>query len=106
MGWFTIRRNSHHRRRPREGYIRRMIHHLRRILRELLYYARKHPAKIFILLLILPLVTGGALHSLLRMLGIKLLRGGVKGERERERSEASFLFFIFCFGGWVLGCSG
>ncbi|KAI9859606.1 MAG: hypothetical protein M1813_006537 [Trichoglossum hirsutum] len=76
MGWFS-RRIPHTRRRPREGYIRRMIHQLRRFFRGLLYYMRKHPTKIFVLV-ILPLITGGALQSVLRKFGIRL-PGGSKG---------------------------
>ena len=34
-------------------------------------YARRHPVKVF-MLVIMPLITGGALHSILRQFGIRL----------------------------------
>lgn len=55
-----------------------MILKLRRLLRELIAYARRHPVKVF-MLVVMPLVTGGALHGMLRQLGIRIPAGGTFG---------------------------
>jgi len=57
-----------------------MIRQLRHLLRDLKYYARKHPLKVF-MLIIMPLLTGGALHSVLRKFGIRLPGVGAGGRR-------------------------
>ncbi len=88
MGWFSPSRrtsSSYYRRRPRDGYIRRVVHQLKRILRDLYGYARRHPVKVF-MLVVMPLVTGGALHNVLRQFGIRLpsaMFGGVAGGKGR-----------------------
>jgi len=53
-----------------------MYSKLRRLLRDLLYYLKKHPMKVFILV-IMPLITGGALTGLLAKFGIRL-PGGIE----------------------------
>ncbi|KAK4144920.1 uncharacterized protein C8A04DRAFT_27419 [Dichotomopilus funicola] len=58
-------------RRPRPGFISRLIRKLRRLFRDLLYYAKRHPMKVFALVL-MPLITGGALTALLARLGLRL----------------------------------
>ena len=88
MGWFSPSRrssSSYYRRRPRDGYIRRLIHQLKRILRDLYGYARRHPIKVF-MLVVMPLVTGGALHNVLRQFGIRLpsaMFGNLDAGRDR-----------------------
>lgn len=62
---------------PRDGYLNRMYRQLRRLLRDLLYYLKKHPMKVF-MLVIMPLITGGALTGLLRQFGIRLPMGMTK----------------------------
>jgi hypothetical protein len=47
---------------------------LRRFVRDLYYYMRKHPFKVFILV-IMPLLTGGALTKILAQFGVRLPRG-------------------------------
>jgi hypothetical protein len=47
---------------------------LRRLLRDLIYYMKKHPMKVFILV-IMPLITGGALTGLLAKFGLRLPAG-------------------------------
>ena len=84
MGWFTPsyssssshRRSSSssYRRRPRDGYIQRMIQQLRRFLRDLIAYARRNPMKV-VMMVIMPLITGGALTGILRRFGIRLPPG-------------------------------
>lgn len=63
--------SSSSRARPRSGYINRMIYRIRRFLRDLYYYARRHPVKVF-MVVIMPLLTGGALHRILSQFGIRL----------------------------------
>jgi len=52
----------------------RMYSKLRRLFRDLLYYLKKHPMKVFVLV-IMPLITGGALTGLLAKFGIRLPGG-------------------------------
>lgn len=47
---------------------------LRRFLRDLYYYMRRHPIKVF-MLVIMPLLTGGALTKILAQFGVRLPRG-------------------------------
>ncbi|KAI9885888.1 MAG: hypothetical protein M1823_002313 [Watsoniomyces obsoletus] len=72
--------SSYYRRRPRDGYVNRIIHQLRRFVRDLLAYARRHPVKVF-MLVIMPLLTGGALSGVLRKFGIVLPMGLSAGAR-------------------------
>lgn len=51
-----------------------MIHEAKKMLRKLYSYARRHPVKVF-MLVIMPLITGGALHNILRQFGIRLPAG-------------------------------
>ena len=55
---------------------------IRRVFRDLYAYARRNPIKLFTLV-ILPLLTGGALHNILRRFGIRLPAGlaGFGGSR-------------------------
>jgi hypothetical protein len=51
-----------------------MYSKLRRLLRDLIYYMKKHPMKVFVLV-IMPLITGGALTGLLAKFGLRLPAG-------------------------------
>jgi hypothetical protein len=51
-----------------------IFHKLRRLFRDLIYYMKKHPIKVF-MLVIMPLITGGALTGLLRQFGVRLPHG-------------------------------
>lgn len=51
-----------------------MYKQLKRLLRDLVYYAKRHPMKVF-MLVIMPLVTGGALTALLARFGLRLPPG-------------------------------
>ncbi|KXX74101.1 hypothetical protein MMYC01_208913 [Madurella mycetomatis] len=62
---------SHYRRSPRPGFVARALRKLKRLLRDLVYYAKRHPFKVF-MLVIMPLVTTGALTALLARLGLRL----------------------------------
>ena len=63
--------SSFYKRSPRSNFLARAYRKLRRLLRDLLYWAKRHPVKVF-LLVIMPLVTGGALTALLARFGIRL----------------------------------
>ncbi|KAK3310717.1 uncharacterized protein B0T15DRAFT_46744 [Chaetomium strumarium] len=62
---------SYYRRSPRPGFVSRMFKKLKRLLRDLVYYAKRHPMKVFMLVL-MPLLTGGALTALLARFGLRL----------------------------------
>ncbi|KAI4286259.1 MAG: hypothetical protein L6R38_000025 [Xanthoria sp. 2 TBL-2021] len=87
--------SSYYKRRPRDGYIQRMVHEIKKMLRNLVSYARRHPLKVF-MLVIMPLITGGALHNILRQFGIRLpaglssLVGGYGGGRAGYDSMSNF----------------
>jgi uncharacterized membrane protein YgcG len=51
-----------------------MVYEIKRIIRDFYYYARKHPMKVF-MLVVMPLVTGGALANVLKQFGIRLPAG-------------------------------
>ncbi|KAK5132242.1 hypothetical protein LTR08_009230 [Meristemomyces frigidus] len=75
--------SSYYKRRPRDGYISYLVHKLQRMVKELWYYARRHPVKAFFAVVV-PLVSaGGALHGLLRQFGIRLpmMDGGASYSR-------------------------
>ncbi|OCK95419.1 uncharacterized protein K441DRAFT_686759 [Cenococcum geophilum 1.58] len=65
------RSSSHYKRRPRDGYIQRMIYKFKHLLRKLYDYARRHPIKVFFMV-IMPLISGGLLHKAAKQLGIRL----------------------------------
>ncbi|KEF63081.1 uncharacterized protein A1O9_01057 [Exophiala aquamarina CBS 119918] len=79
-------RNGGHssRARPRSGFINRIRHFLRQIYE----YMRRHPVKVFFLV-IMPLITGGALTKILAQFGVRLprglenLAGGQRNQAER-----------------------
>ncbi|RMZ82020.1 hypothetical protein DV737_g2279, partial [Chaetothyriales sp. CBS 132003] len=55
--------------RPRSGFVAR----IRKFLRELFEYVRRNPVKVFFLV-IMPLITGGALTKILAHVGVRLPR--------------------------------
>ncbi|KAL6895588.1 hypothetical protein HDV57DRAFT_17432 [Trichoderma longibrachiatum] len=69
--FFGNSRPSYYKRSPREGFVQRCIKQLKRLLRDLQHYAKRHPWKVFFLV-ILPLVTGGALTALLARFGLRI----------------------------------
>lgn len=62
---------SRYKRSPRDGYISYLYAKFRELLRKLYSYARRHPFKIFFMV-IMPLVSGGVLHKLARKFGVNL----------------------------------
>ncbi|KAI1451449.1 hypothetical protein F4805DRAFT_451428 [Annulohypoxylon moriforme] len=67
----TGRSNSYYKRQPRSSFLQRTLKKLKRLLRDLMYYAKRHPIKVF-MLVIMPLITGGALTALLARFGLRL----------------------------------
>ncbi|KAI1640007.1 hypothetical protein F4809DRAFT_556132 [Biscogniauxia mediterranea] len=66
--------SSFYRRSPRSSFLQRTYKKLRRLLRDLVYYAKRHPLKVFVLV-VMPLITGGALTALLARFGLRLPPG-------------------------------
>jgi len=67
-------RTSSYKRSSRKGYLSKIYSQLRRLIRDLLYYLKRNPVKVFVLV-IMPLITGGALSGLLSKFGIRLPAG-------------------------------
>ena len=65
---------SYYKRTSRPSFINRAYKKLKRLLRDLVYYAKRHPLKVF-MLVIMPLLTGGALTALLARFGIRMPAG-------------------------------
>ncbi|KAM7199306.1 hypothetical protein V8F33_004554 [Rhypophila sp. PSN 637] len=70
-GFGGNRSPSYYKRSPRPNFLSRLFKKLKRLLRDLMYYAKKHPMKVF-MLVIMPLITGGALTALLAKFGLRL----------------------------------
>lgn len=73
---FSSFSSSSRRARPREGFVQRMIRSIKKLFRDIYRYARNHPLKVF-MLVILPLLTSGILPKLLAMIGIRLPHGAL-----------------------------
>jgi hypothetical protein len=71
---------SRYKRSPRDGYISYLYAKFRELLRKLYHYARRHPFKVFFMV-IMPLVSGGVLHKLARQFGVNLPEMGGQGAR-------------------------
>ncbi|KAL4896422.1 hypothetical protein BDV59DRAFT_106249 [Aspergillus ambiguus] len=75
--------SSSRRARPRSGFVHRVVRYIKRLLRDIYSYARRHPIKV-LLLVVVPLITSGVLHKLLSMIGIHLPKSlGFGGGRSR-----------------------
>ncbi|WEW60332.1 hypothetical protein PRK78_005817 [Emydomyces testavorans] len=70
--------SSSRRARPRSGFVARMVHKIKRLFRDIVHYAKRHPVKVF-LLVIMPLITGGVLQKLLGAVGIRVPRSLMGG---------------------------
>jgi hypothetical protein len=62
------------------------VHKFKHLLRELWYYLRRNPVKVFFLV-IMPLVSGGALAAVASQFGVKL-PGFLSGRNAKGMSEA------------------
>ena len=65
---------SYYKRSPRANFMTRAYKKPKRLLRDLMYWAKRHPVKVF-MLVIMPLITGGALTALLARFGLRLPAG-------------------------------
>ncbi|KAI0391118.1 hypothetical protein F5Y17DRAFT_24210 [Xylariaceae sp. FL0594] len=73
--FFSIGRSpSYYKRSPRANFMARAYKKVKRLLRDLIYWAKRHPMKVF-MLVIVPLITGGALTALLARFGLRLPAG-------------------------------
>ncbi|KAB8230676.1 hypothetical protein ETB97_003053 [Aspergillus alliaceus] len=77
--------SSSRRARPRSGFVQKVVHIIKRLLRDIYKYAREHPIKVLLLVLI-PLLTSGVLQKLFAMIGIRLPKNifGGQGGQSRE----------------------
>ncbi|KAM3513824.1 hypothetical protein MY11210_002549 [Beauveria gryllotalpidicola] len=64
-------RSSYYKRSPRKGFMQRTYKQLKRLLRDLVHWFKRHPWKVFFMV-IMPLVTGGALTALLARFGLRM----------------------------------
>lgn len=64
-------RSSYFKRSPRQGFLQKAYKQVKRLLRDIVHWAKRHPWKVFFLL-IMPLVTGGALTALLARFGLRI----------------------------------
>ncbi|KAG5995530.1 hypothetical protein E4U43_003015 [Claviceps pusilla] len=64
-------RSSYYKRSPRHNFLQKTYKRLKRLLRDLVHYAKRHPWKVFFLV-IMPLVTTGVLSSLLARFGLRI----------------------------------
>ncbi|OHW96252.1 hypothetical protein CSPAE12_05136 [Colletotrichum incanum] len=67
-------RPSYYKRSPRNGFVQKTLKQVKRLWRDLVYYAKKHPYKV-VALVIMPLITGGFLTALLARFGLRLPPG-------------------------------
>jgi len=88
--------SSHYKRRPRDGYVERLVYKFKHLLRELWYYLRRNPIKVFFFV-IMPLISGGALAAFARQFGVKL-PGFLSGKGSRDINQS--------FGGGYYGSKG
>lgn len=56
--------------RPRDGFFKRTLHRIKRWFRRVFRYARHHPFKV-LLLIIVPLLMAGVLQKLLSIVGVR-----------------------------------
>ncbi|KAF7549556.1 hypothetical protein G7Z17_g6305 [Cylindrodendrum hubeiense] len=69
--FFGSNRSSYYKRSPRQGFIQKSYKQVKRILRDLVHWAKRHPWKVFFLV-IMPLITGGFLTALLARFGLRI----------------------------------
>ncbi|KAL2864573.1 uncharacterized protein BJX67DRAFT_205672 [Aspergillus lucknowensis] len=81
--------SSSRRARPRSGFIQRIVRYIRRLFRDIIHYARRHPMKV-LLLVVVPLITSGVLYKLFGMIGIHLPKhifGGSSSSSSRSGGD-------------------
>ncbi|EAS31806.1 uncharacterized protein CIMG_07285 [Coccidioides immitis RS] len=80
--------SSSRRAKPRSGFVARIVHKIKRLFRHIVHYAKRHPVKVF-LMVIMPLITGGVLQKLLSAVGVRLPKS-LMGGRSRGGSIGGF----------------
>ncbi|OBT85413.1 hypothetical protein VE02_04818 [Pseudogymnoascus sp. 03VT05] len=114
VGSGTRSATSSYRRSPRRGLLARTYSRLRHLLRKLLHFLKTNPLKVF-MLVIMPLITGGALTGLLARFGIRLpaglaklagLAGGKGGSSFERVSGRGGLEALGGMGGMMDGLGG
>lgn len=65
--------SSSRRAKPRAGFVQRVVRYVKKLLHDIHRYARHHPIKTF-LVVIVPLFVSGVLQKLLGMIGVPLPR--------------------------------
>ncbi|KAL2828664.1 hypothetical protein BDW59DRAFT_159463 [Aspergillus cavernicola] len=63
--------SSSRRARPRSGFIQRIVRYIKKLFRDISSYARRHPIKV-LMLVVVPLITSGVLLKLFAMIGVHL----------------------------------
>ncbi|KAF6830808.1 hypothetical protein CPLU01_07135 [Colletotrichum plurivorum] len=71
---FGGRPSSYYKRSPRGGLLQKTMKQVKRLWRDLVYYAKRHPYKV-VALVLMPLITGGFLTALLARFGLRLPPG-------------------------------
>lgn len=69
--FFGSNRSSYYKRSPRQGFVQRSFKQVKRLFRDLVHWAKRHPWKVFFLV-IMPLITGGFLTALLARFGLRI----------------------------------
>ncbi|OAA43251.1 hypothetical protein NOR_04618 [Metarhizium rileyi] len=64
-------RSSYYKRSPRQGFMQRAYKRLKRLIRDLIHHAKRHPWKV-LFLVVMPLITTGALAGLLARFGLRI----------------------------------
>ncbi|PWY76187.1 hypothetical protein BO70DRAFT_90719 [Aspergillus heteromorphus CBS 117.55] len=75
--------SSSRRARPRSGFVQRVVHSIKRLLRDIYDYARRNPMKVM-MLVVIPLLTSGVLQKLLALIGIRLPKNLFGGNSPRS----------------------
>ncbi|KAH7170656.1 hypothetical protein EDB81DRAFT_174778 [Dactylonectria macrodidyma] len=69
--FFGSNRSSYYKRSPRQGFIQKSVKQVKRLFRDLVHWAKRHPWKVFFMV-IMPLITGGFLTALLARFGLRI----------------------------------
>ncbi|PVH95728.1 hypothetical protein DM02DRAFT_473651, partial [Periconia macrospinosa] len=97
---------SRYKRSPREGYIQYLWHKFKHLMRQLWSYARRHPFKVFFMV-IMPLISGGVLTKVARSLGVNIPEGAAAaGGAQGGRAPQGGYYGSEGYGGGERGGEG
>ncbi|KAL2757353.1 hypothetical protein ACRALDRAFT_2039797 [Sodiomyces alcalophilus JCM 7366] len=107
--FFGFSRPSYYKRSPRQGYLHKAKKIVRRLWRDLMRFAKENPVKV-IMMVLMPLITGGFLTTLLAKFGVRLPRSverliGV-GARAASGDSVGFVSEAVRFAGDSFGGKG